>query len=287
MAPSVVAVHDHAYIEKDGNKVVLINSPTNSVMPVVLAHRSSMNCIFVASGGLFLGYLELMDNDVTFLPLTHPHSSITRSFGDREYRVETRNCWVSPCMKRCPTLWRRMDDGLAITWHNGLVPSEITRGQNLHWRLTSHCANFAISNNIFSDPDPYSGAYVTHSVDRRINDINSRNAGLPCVTGLLFGAAMMRPYPVPLYLDKGRTSITDINDLNVHPFIREKGMEPDNIIDCSVTRQMIIMSDCAFTIIREHDHVLDTISSLHHVGPFYKTASGTFPSHHPVAICLP
>lgn len=80
----------------------------------------------------------------------------------------------------------------------------------------------------------------------------------------------MYPYPVPLYIDKGRDVLRHINDLNVRPFVRERGMEPDNIVDCTVTRRMLMMNDCAFTIVREHDHVLDSVPSAYMVGPFCK-----------------
>ncbi|KAG1734240.1 uncharacterized protein EDB91DRAFT_1084143 [Suillus paluster] len=247
--PSVVAVYDYDYIQNDSRKVTLINSPTDSVMPVILAHRSSTNCIFVASGGLFLGYPKLMNSHVTLLPLSHPRSSTVREFCNREYEVQTHNCWTLPCRKRCPTLWHCMDDGLAVTWHNGVIPLHVTDGQNLQWRLSSHCTNYLCRSNIFRDPDPYSGACSDDSVDHRVAKLKSRNAVLPYVTGLLFGAAMMHPYVVPLYLDNGRTHIASINDLNVRPFIRKRGIEPDNIIDCGITRQTIMMDDCAFMLI--------------------------------------
>ncbi|KAG1860009.1 hypothetical protein C8R48DRAFT_774703 [Suillus tomentosus] len=287
--PSVVAVYDYDSIQKHGKKVTLINSPTNSVMPVVLAHRSSTDCIFVASGGLFIGYPKLFNSQITLLPLSHPRTSTIREFCNREYEVQTRNYWSLPCGRKCPKVWHRMDDALAVTWHNGVVPLQVTDGQNMHWRLSSHCANSSCWSNIFKDPDPYSGPCSDDSVERRITKSESRNvsdfkeqlltrlrlmdksqAGLPCVKGLLFGAAMMHPYAVPLYLDKGRVSIATINDLNVRPFVRERGMEPDNIINCSITRKTIVMSNCAFTVIREHDHVLDTIPSCYSVGPFYR-----------------
>lgn len=88
---------------------------------------------------------------------------------------------------------------------------------------------------------------------------------------------MIEPYAVPLYIDKGRKGIFSINDLDVRPFIRERGMEPPNIIDCSVTRQVVVMSDCAFIIIRDHDHVLDTVPSLCGGGPFYRGPWKYFP----------
>lgn len=75
---------------------------------------------------------------------------------------------------------------------------------------------------------------------------------------------------VPLYVDKRRPSILSVNDLDVRPFIRERGIEPDNIIDCNITRQLIVMRDSAFIIIRDHDHVLDTIPSLCGGGPFHR-----------------
>lgn len=80
---------------------------------------------------------------------------------------------------------------------------------------------------------------------------------------------MTEPCAVSLYLDMGRNTISAVNDLNVRPFIREAGMEPDNVIDCNVTRQVIVMSDCAFIIIQDHDHVLDPVLPACHIGPFY------------------
>ncbi|KAG1792673.1 uncharacterized protein HD556DRAFT_1444346 [Suillus plorans] len=275
--PSVACMYDHDYIQRRGKKVVLINSPTDSVMPVVLAHRSSTDCMFLASGGLFFGYPELMDSQTTLLPLVHPRSFLVRQFTQREYKVQTRNCWTLPCENKCPTLWRRMDNGLLVTWHNGLVPSNITDGQDLQWTLTSHCANTLCWNNIFKRPDSSSVVCDKESIDLRIAISISQNAGLPCITGLLFGVDMIEPYAVPLYIDKGRKGIFSINDLDVRPFIRERGMEPPNIIDCSVTRQVVVMSDCAFIIIRDHDHVLDTVPSLCGGGPFYRGPWKYFP----------
>lgn len=173
---STVAVYDHNYIQKAERKVALINSPTDSIMPIALAHRSSTDCMFISTGGLFCGYPELLNDQVTFLPVTHPRSSSARYFSEREYRVVTRNDpWTLPCVKKCPTLWRRMDEGLFVTWHGGLTPSEVTKQQDLQWRLTSHCANFACWNNIFKDPDPYSGACSVRSIDLRISELISRN----------------------------------------------------------------------------------------------------------------
>ncbi|KAG1839106.1 hypothetical protein DFJ58DRAFT_845793 [Suillus subalutaceus] len=239
-------------------------------MPVVLAHHPSMDCIFACSGGLFLGYPELMDNYVTLFPLADTHSHTTQYFREHEYKVQISNSsWTSPCGRKCPTLWRHMEDSLLVTWQKGTVPVDIIKGQELLWRLNSLCSNVSCTNFIFRDPDPNAGACAKHTVDLRITDSQSRNGSLPCIMGLLFGAAMTRPCAVPLYLDKGRVTITKISDLNMHPFVRKSGMEPANIIDCSVTRQKIVMGNCVFTIIRDHDHLLDTIPSFCHVGPFY------------------
>lgn len=176
--PSVVCMYNHAYIQKDGKKVVLINSPTDSVMPVVLAHRSSTDCMFLASGGLFLGYPELMDSTTTLLPLAHPRTSIVHQFIRREYKVQIRNRWTLPCDNKCPTLWRRMDNSLVVTWHNGLIPSTITDGQDLQWRLTSHCANTLCWNNIFKRPDSGSVICDKESVDLRVAITISQNVSL-------------------------------------------------------------------------------------------------------------
>ncbi|KAG1894297.1 uncharacterized protein F5891DRAFT_1195433 [Suillus fuscotomentosus] len=92
MPPSVICVYDHAYIQKDGKKVVLINSPTDSVMPVVLAHHSSMDCMFLATGGLFLGYPELMDSTTTLLPLAHPRGSLTSYMEHRSAGARVTSC---------------------------------------------------------------------------------------------------------------------------------------------------------------------------------------------------
>lgn len=287
--PSVVAVYDYDSIQKDRMKVTLINSPMNSVMPVVLAHRSSTDCIFVLSSSLFLGYPKLINSHITLLPLSHSRSLTIREFCNCEYKVQTHNYWTLPCGNKCPKLWHCMDDALAVTWHNRVVPLQVMDGQNMQWRLSSHCANSSCWSNIFKDLNPYSGPCSDDSVEHciaksescnvsdfkgqlltRLRLIDNSQAGLPCVRGLLFGAAMMHPYAVPLYLDKGRASIATINDLNVRPFVRERGMEPDNIIDCSITMQTMVMSNCAFMLIREHDHVLDTIPSCYSVGPFYR-----------------
>jgi hypothetical protein len=99
--------------------------------------------------------------------------------------------------------------------------------------------------------------------------MHNAQGGVPHVIGLLFGAAMTHPCAVPVYLDMGRATIARVNDLNLCPFVRERGVEPDNIIDCGVTRQTIVMDDFIFTIIRDHDHLLDAIPSFCHVGPFY------------------
>lgn len=80
----------------------------------------------------------------------------------------------------------------------------------------------------------------------------------------------MRPCPVPLYLDQGRDVICHLDDLNFRPFIRERGTELNNVIDGINTRQTIVLRDCAFTVIREHEDVLDSAPSAYRVGPFFK-----------------
>ncbi|KAG1887032.1 hypothetical protein F4604DRAFT_1675085 [Suillus subluteus] len=190
MPPSAVAVYNCSYIQKNGSKVALINSPTDSVMPVVLTHRSSTN----------------------FAPLSTTMKGLT----EREYQVETCNStWTSACKEKCPTLWHHMDNGLLVTWQN-------------------------------ENPDPNLGAGTDCTVNLHIADSRSHNAGLPCIIGLLFGAAMMQPRTVPVYLDKGRSAIVSIDDLNPQPFIRERGMEPSNIIECRITRQMVGTNDWPF-----------------------------------------
>jgi hypothetical protein len=176
MPPSVLAMYDYETVQKDGKKVVIINSNTDSVLPVVLAHRSSTDCIFVTSGGMFVSYPELMDNETTFLPLSHPRSSVIHAFTKQEYKVELRNKWSTPCENKCPTLWCHLDNGLTIIWSNGLVPTEITQGEDLQWRLTSHCANLACWNNIFKDCDPNSGACAKYCLNICIAKSQSRNA---------------------------------------------------------------------------------------------------------------
>ncbi|KAG2125577.1 hypothetical protein BD769DRAFT_1668835 [Suillus cothurnatus] len=194
--PSAIAMCDYCCLQKNGSRVVLINSPTNSVMPVVLSHQSSVDCLFVCSGGLFMGYPELMKRHTAFLPMVTALSTIKQHLAER------------------------------------------------------------------ADADS--------TVDLRIAELRSHNTGLPYITGLLFGAAMMQPRTVPVYLDMGRTMISSIDDLNPRPFVREKGMEPANIIDCNITRKMVVKSHCAFTIIRDHDHVMDGIPPSCNIGPFYK-----------------
>ncbi|KAG2126129.1 hypothetical protein BD769DRAFT_1388228 [Suillus cothurnatus] len=66
---------------------------------------------------------------------------------------------------------------------------------------------------------------------------------------LLLGAAMIEPYCVPLFLDKGQSKITSINDLNIRMFIWER--------------------DCALTVIREHDDMLDNEIPSYNIRPFY------------------
>jgi hypothetical protein len=177
--PSAVAVYDQEYIERGGKKVVLINSPTNSVMPVVLAHRSSTDCIFACSGGLFLGYPKLLDGRDTLFPLADTHSRTTQYFNERGYEVQnSNNAWTSPCGKKCPTHWRRMEDALLVTWHNGVVPSDIVKKQNLLWRLASRCSNLLCTHFIFRNPEPNSGAHATHTVKLRIADSENRNVSV-------------------------------------------------------------------------------------------------------------
>ncbi|KAG2151976.1 hypothetical protein BD769DRAFT_1658423 [Suillus cothurnatus] len=269
--PSAIAMCNYRCLQKNGSRVVLINSPTNSVMPVVLSHQSSVDCLFVCSGGLFMGYPELMKRHTAFLPMVTALSTIKQHLAEREYHVEVSNdTWTSACRTKCPTRWRRMNDGLLITWRNGVSPSDITKEQNLQWRLSSDCANLSCTNFIFKHPDPDSGADADCTVNLRIAELRSHNTGLPYITGLLFGAAMMQPRSVPVYLDMGRTMISSIDDLNPRPFVRERGMEPANIIDCNITRKMVVKSHYAFTIIRDHDHVMDGIPPSCNIGPFYK-----------------
>jgi hypothetical protein len=78
--PSVLAMYDYETVQKDGKKVVIINSNTYLVLPVVLAHHSSTDCIFFTSGGMFISYPELMDSKTTFLPLSHLRLSAIHAF---------------------------------------------------------------------------------------------------------------------------------------------------------------------------------------------------------------
>jgi hypothetical protein len=80
---------------------------------------------------------------------------------------------------------------------------------------------------------------------------------------------MIEPYCVPLFLDKGQSKITSINDLNIRMFIWERGTKADNLIDCKMTRQTIIIRDCALTVIHEHDDMLDNEIPSYNIRPFY------------------
>lgn len=174
--PSLMVTFDYAHIHKGDKKVTLIVSPTNSVLPIVLAHRSSTDCMFISSGGLFFGYPELISDQYTFMPMSHPRSSMTRFFTQREYEVKTNNnSWTTPCEIKCPTLWRRMDDGLFVVWNNGVTPHDIMEKEEFQWRLTSHCANLSCWNNIFRNYEPFLGAYTTSSVNLRITQLISNN----------------------------------------------------------------------------------------------------------------
>ncbi|KAG1887966.1 uncharacterized protein F5891DRAFT_1199454 [Suillus fuscotomentosus] len=87
------------------------------------------------------------------------------------------------------------------------------------------------------------------------------------VWGILFAQATDRPIIVPIFLDKGRTRLRSIDDLNLRHYVRENGIEVDYMIDGSSTRQTFISGIYAYTVIRDHHEVFNNLPSMLLNGP--------------------
>ncbi|KAG1898537.1 uncharacterized protein F5891DRAFT_1190604 [Suillus fuscotomentosus] len=103
--------------ERFGILITIIHGQSSSVIPIVLSQRSSVDCLFVTSGGLFIGYPAYLKKHVAYTPAIHAQSPALQNVTNRGYDVQCKNDkWSQPCDTECPTLWRRMQDGQFIQW---------------------------------------------------------------------------------------------------------------------------------------------------------------------------
>ncbi|KAG1846004.1 hypothetical protein C8R48DRAFT_779742 [Suillus tomentosus] len=254
--------------ERFGILITIIHGQSSSVIPIVLSQRSSVDCLFVTSGGLFIGYPAYLKKHVAYTPAIHSQSPALQSLTKRGYDVQCRNDqWSQPCDSECPTLWRRIPDGQFIQWGDGISPFAMLNGQSFLWRLSWKCYNSNCIQNSLSFGNP-PGVPTSHEdVMLVVEQARQNNPKTHGIRGMLFAQATDRPIIVPIFLDKGRTRLRSIDDLNLRHYVRENGIEVDYMIDGSSTRQTFISGIYAYTMIRDHHEVFNNLPSMLLNGP--------------------
>jgi len=143
MAPQpMLSAFIYESFERSGVVITIIHGTSSSVMPIVLSQRSTTDCIFVTSGGLFVGYPAYLKEHVAYMPTIQPQSLAFYNLANRGYNVQMRNDrWAQSCGSECPRIWRRIPDSQLIQWGDGLSPFSVLNGRSFLWRLSRKCYN--------------------------------------------------------------------------------------------------------------------------------------------------
>ncbi|KAG1877559.1 hypothetical protein F4604DRAFT_1924206 [Suillus subluteus] len=214
MPPNVLNLYHHHFLRRQNCVITVICSDSTSVLPIVLTHKTSFDCVFLTTSGLFITYPELVDQHMAYGPPTDPSAHLNHAFINRGYQLCIINTgWNQPCKQSCPTIWRCNKDGRMIVWGDGVMPSSIIDGHKFMWRLGPRCWNANCPSYNFLNLDLFMGPCSRNDVCHVAKEVAERNSTRPNILGMLFAHRTNQPFTVPVYIDKGKT-ILSVDDLS-------------------------------------------------------------------------
>ncbi|KAG1877552.1 hypothetical protein F4604DRAFT_1924199 [Suillus subluteus] len=78
---TLLSFFKHSILKCGDYNIILIHSANLLVMPVVLTLCSSIDCMFLTSGGVFLAYPKFVDQRLAYVPGLNPRSAaVTRTW---------------------------------------------------------------------------------------------------------------------------------------------------------------------------------------------------------------
>ncbi|KAG1845999.1 hypothetical protein C8R48DRAFT_779739 [Suillus tomentosus] len=291
--PDILVDNFPASFWRRRNKTVsIVESHTDSVLPVVLAHRTTADCMFVTTGGMFLGFPSAFEDLTCFSPEERYNAIHVNQFVTRGFHLEYTNLlWTSPCGQACPMLWHRRDDARMVVWGGGTLPTDIFPPSSFMWRLAATCHNPVCSSRFLmhagqdlqmSPCCPSLVSVIVKWLTRYYVSIFAYNVSfhlLPCVfarndqhaqqpiMALLYMPGASRSVLVPLYSDRMRGPSHYIDNVNIQMYVHEAGHDIPHVIDPTQTRTSCHMKGYEYIIIRNHEDLLNHTPHQHHPGP--------------------
>jgi hypothetical protein len=134
--------YDTEFWMREGKTITIVESDTDSPLPIVLAHRTTMDCMFITTGGMFVGFPVPFEDMIVFAPQARMNSMQLEQFITRGFSPQLINdSWRVPCGTACPMLWRRKEDARMVAWGRGTLPTDIFQTHTTMWRLADECRN--------------------------------------------------------------------------------------------------------------------------------------------------
>ncbi|KAG1871666.1 hypothetical protein F4604DRAFT_1926043 [Suillus subluteus] len=83
---NVLNLYHHHFLQHWNCVITVICSDLTSVMPIILAHRTSFDSIFITTSGLFIAYPEFIDQHMAYGPPIDPSINLNHGFINRGTR---------------------------------------------------------------------------------------------------------------------------------------------------------------------------------------------------------